>query len=103
MYPNTGVLKSLPTSDGADAPNVLCFSVVAAADPGVMPRVLEFFAKRGLVPTRWVSQLTGPGERELSIDIQVRNMAPETGRHIARCLDQLHDVRLVLTSEKAAA
>ena len=103
MYPNTGVLPSLQSQEPAETPSVLCFSVVAAADPGVMPRVLEFFAKRGLVPARWVSQLTGPGERELSIDIQVKDLSPEAGRHIARCLDQLHDVRLVLTSEKAAA
>ena len=32
-----------------------CFSVIATAVPGTMPRVLEIFAKRGLVPARWPS------------------------------------------------
>ena len=36
-----------------------CFSVAAAAEPGVMPRVLELFAKRGLVPTHWCSRVSG--------------------------------------------
>ena len=76
---------------------------LASAEPGAMPRVLEFFAKRNLVPLRWVSQLTGPGESELSMDIQVAGVTPEVGLYIARCIDQLHDVHLVLTSEKTAA
>ena len=103
MPPNPGFLRSLRSEATNDQPGVLCFSVVAAADPGVMPRVLQLFAKRGLVPTRWVSQIAGQGDGELFIDIQVAGLAAETGLHIARCLDQLHDVRLVLTSEKAAA
>ena len=28
---------------------VACFSIQAEAEPGVMPRVMELFAKRGLV------------------------------------------------------
>ena len=39
--------------DGSAA--TVCFSIQAAAEPGVMPRVLELFAKRNLVPERWVS------------------------------------------------
>ena len=31
-------------------PEAAFFSVHAQVDPGVMPRVLELFAKRGLVP-----------------------------------------------------
>jgi hypothetical protein len=56
----------------------VCFSIQAAAEPGVMPRVLELFAKRNLVPERWVSGVHGPTERsmgdrktELLIDLQV--------------------------------
>jgi hypothetical protein len=29
---------------------VACFSIHAEAEPGVRPRVLELFAKRGIVP-----------------------------------------------------
>ena len=65
-----------------------------------MPRVLELFAKRGLVPRRWVSDVTGPGGRELSIDVQVAGLTPEAQAYIARCLRQIWGVAVVLTSEK---
>jgi len=81
-------------------PRTFCFSVLADAEPGVMPRVLELFAKRNLVPSRWHSQVTGLKARELSIDIQVEGLGAELGRYIARCLDQIQDVHMVLTSEK---
>jgi acetolactate synthase small subunit len=82
------------------APQTFCFSVLATAEPGVMPRVLNLFAKRGLVPNRWHSQVAGRQDRELSIDIQVEGLSPKLGQYIARCLDQLQDVHMVLTSEK---
>ena len=65
-----------------------------------MPRVLALFAKRGLVPQRWHSDVVGPEGRELSIDIQVAGMTPETTEYVARCLRQMHYVDTVLTSEK---
>ncbi len=85
------------------ASRVACFSIHAEADPGVMPRVLELFAKRGLLPQRWVSDVTGPGGRELSIDVQVAGLAPETQAYIARCLRQIWGVGTVLTSVRGGA
>jgi acetolactate synthase small subunit len=82
---------------------VACFSIQAAAEPGVLPRVLELFARRGLVPRRWVSDVTGPGGRELAIDVQVAGLAPETQAYLARCLRQIWGVGTVLTSERARA
>ena len=84
----------------APAPRVACFSVHAAAEPGIMPRVLELFAKRNIVPRRWVGDVTGPGGRELSIDVQVEGLTPELTDYIARCLRQIYGVTTVLTSEK---
>ena len=88
----------------ARAARVFCFSIQAEATPGVMPRVLELFAKRNLVPSRWVSDLCGPiqrgGQRELSIDIQVEDLTPELTDYIANCLRQIYGVTAVLTSEK---
>ena len=78
----------------------VCFSIQAAAEPGVMPRVLELFAKRNLVPLRWHSDRVGPAGRELAIDLQVAGLTPELTDYIARCLRQLYDVQAVLTSEK---
>ncbi len=95
--------RASPTRVGAPSSaksRVACFSIQAEAEPGVMPRVMELFAKRGLVPRRWVSDVTGPGGRELSIDVQVAGLAPETQAYIARCLREIWGVGAVLTSER---
>ncbi len=76
-------------------------AALAEAEPGVMPRVLELFAKRGLVPRRWVSDVSGPGGRDLSIDVQIAGIDPETHAYMARCLRRIWGVHRVLTSEKA--
>ncbi|HJS31235.1 MAG TPA: hypothetical protein VJ924_04515 [Alphaproteobacteria bacterium] len=83
-----------------------CFSVFAAAEASVMPRVLELFAKRGLVPCRFEavrgsSGLGGPGD-ELAVDLQVEGLAPETADHIAQCLRQMVYVDRVLTAIKVS-
>ena len=92
----------LAPAAGAAPARVFCFSVQAEAEPGVLPRVLELFAKRNLVPCRWVSDLCGPPARpELSIDIQVAGLTPELTAYIARCLRQICGVSTVLTSEKS--
>jgi len=75
-----------------------CFSVVAEADPGVMPRVLELFAKRGLVPSLWHSKIAPTGE--LTIDLQMEGMDARKARHVAGCLRQIWGVSTVLTAEK---
>ena len=83
----------------------VCFSIQAAAEPGVMPRVLELFAKRNLVPERWVSGVHGQADRrtELMIDLQVAGLTRQDQDYLTRCLAQITDVRSVLTSEKAGA
>ncbi len=91
----------------APAPRVFCFSVQAEAGPGIMPRVLELFAKRDLVPSRWVSGLSVPvrpgAGRELSIDLQAEGLTPALSDYIAQCLRQIPGVTAVLTSEKGRA
>ena len=93
----------------AERPAVFCFSVAAVAEPGILPRVLELFAKRNLVPLRWHSDRLAPPRRlpgqagageSLAIDIQVSDLEPHLGDYIARCLRQIHGVETVLTSEK---
>ena len=73
-----------------------CFSVHAEAEPGVMPRVLALFAKRGLVPTSWHSRVNGG---ELTIDLQVKGLDGDTAAYIAACLRQVISVNTVLTYE----
>jgi acetolactate synthase regulatory subunit len=91
-----------PNAEPYPAPTA-CFSVEARAEPGVMPRVLEVFAKRGLVPSRWHSTLVGAAGDELHIDIQVEGMEQPLADYVARTLRQLADVEVVLTSEKRYA
>jgi len=75
-----------------------CFSVHARAEPGVMPRVLELFAKRGLVPCHLQSSISGDDQSELTIDIRMRGLGRETIDYIAACLRQIVFVTVVLTS-----
>jgi len=87
-----------------DDPSVTaCFSVHAHAEPGVMPRVLELFAKRGLVPSAWHSRVCGTDEVELTIDIQMDGLGCDLMDYIAGCLRQIAYVEVVLTSKKLGA
>jgi acetolactate synthase small subunit len=91
MLPGTAA-RSHPETDPT-----ACFSIHAAAEPGVMPRVLALFAKRGLVPSSWVSRVSG---RDLVIDVQMRGLDPASAAYMAQCLRQIVSVNAVLTSEK---
>ncbi len=77
-----------------------CFAVTAVAEPGAMPRVLEIFAKRGLVPCQWHSTLAGPAGDELHIDVQVADLDAALTARLAESLRQTVAVRAVLVSEK---
>ena len=93
-------MSPLAATTAETQPAAACFSVHARAEPGVMPRVLELFAKRGLVPSAWHSATGGPDHSELTIDIQMRGLPRETTDYIAACLRQIASVDVVLTSEK---
>jgi acetolactate synthase small subunit len=91
MSPNTA------TAFRPEAEPTACFSVHAAAEPGLMPRVIELFAKRGLVPSSWISRVSG---REITIDLQMPGLDAEAAHYLARCLRQIVSVETVLVSEK---
>ena len=103
-------VDSTVRASNAPAPSVrpepvTCFSIRAQAEPGVMPRVLEVFAKRSLVPLRWHADRVGgtADSEELAIDLQVAGLSPEKGAFLARCLRQIWGVETVLTAEKGYA
>ena len=81
-------------------PTTACFTVTAQAAPGVLPRVLEYFVKRGLVPDHFESRR---GDAALTVDIRMQDMDPETARYIGRCINQIFEVERVLVSEKRYA
>ncbi len=65
-----------------------------------MPRVLEVFTRRGIIPTVWHSALCGADGEELQIDIQVADVEDAMAERLALCLRQLVAIGCVLTSEK---
>ena len=75
-----------------------CFSVHGVADPGLLPRVVGLWAKRGLTPTRWHSAVCGAGDRELYIDIEMPGLNNDLAAQIARELRQIWGVSQVLMS-----
>ena len=104
FLPRTKLMPPLLTTVADDDPSVTaCFSVHAHAEPGVMPRVLELFAKRGLVPSAWHSRVCGTDEVELTIDIQMDGLGCDLMDYIAGCLRQIAYVEVVLTSKKLGA
>jgi len=81
-----------------------CFAVRAAADPSSLPRILEFFAKRGLVPSSVQARLTRGAEMQgdglaLSVDLQVAGLEPALVEAVAETLRQIWVVERVLTAE----
>src|SRR5437016_12011974 len=84
------------TAADDDLPATACFSVHARAEPGVMPRVLEIFAKRGLVPRKWQSTVAG---EVLTIDVHIAGLDRDLSDYIACCMRQFTGVETVLTSE----
>jgi acetolactate synthase small subunit len=83
-------------ADSGSSPLAASFCLQARAEPGVMPRVLELFAKRGLVPHKWHSTASGA---VLVIDVQIAGLERDVADYIARCMRQIVGVEAVLTSE----
>jgi acetolactate synthase regulatory subunit len=80
-------------------PPTACFAVNAAPDPGVLLRVIEPFAKRGLVPSAVQARLTGD---RLRVDLQVA-MPADLARVVTEALRQIVSVERVLLAELAPA
>ncbi len=83
-------------ADGDPSFHTVCYSVQARAEPGVMPRVLELFAKRGLVPHKWHGTAS---ETLLTMDLQIGGLGHDLADYIARCMRQIAGVETVLTVE----
>ena len=91
------------TAADHEHPVIACFSIRARAEPGAMPRVLELFAKRGLVPSVWHSATCGADQMLLTIDVQMCGLERDVMDYVAACLRQMPFVEVVLTSQKRGA
>jgi acetolactate synthase small subunit len=89
-----------PSADDDNHPLFVSFTVQAHPEPGVMPRVVELFAKRGLVPQTWHSTAAG---QVLTIEVTVGGLGRELCEYIARCMRQITGVDTVLTSERRSS
>ena len=95
-------LESLPRHESARNPlPTFCLTVRTVADPGSLPRLLEVFAKRGMVPMKLFSVATGADE--LTVDLQVAGLDADLGAIIANQLRSQVGIETVLTSVKTEA
>ncbi|HTV88497.1 MAG TPA: hypothetical protein VME41_05725 [Stellaceae bacterium] len=61
-----------------------------------MPRVLELFAKRGLIPHKWRSTAS---PETLAIEVQVAGLDRDAAEYIGRLMRHIVGVESVLSSE----
>ena len=71
--------------------------------PRSILRVVQVFAKRGLLPSQLHSSLGGDDGDQLQIDVQVPDVDARTADLLAQSLRQIVMVECVLTSEKRPA
>jgi acetolactate synthase small subunit len=86
---------AVATAPDTSLRNFARFSVHARAEPGVMPRVLELFAKRGLVPAVWHSARCPADQTRLTIEIRMGGLGQDVTEYIAACLRQIASVEAV--------
>lgn len=90
-------------NSASDSRPVHCFSVSGMADPGLMPRIMELWAKRGLIPERWHGGRMGPDGNDVYIDIETSELDHGLARQIAEAMRCIFGVSQVLVSEKRVA
>jgi hypothetical protein len=86
------------------AKRISCFSIVADADPSVLPRILDLVAMFNLIPERChVSRSeTEPG-RPILIDLQIADLDEEDRHRIQKKLERMLLTTQILCSEKRRA
>ena len=83
---------SAPQSSATPSRNFAYFTVPANADPGAMPRILELFAKRGLVLDYCRMDRFGD---KLSVELEIAGLDPEQAAYIGRCIGEIYIVDAV--------
>jgi hypothetical protein len=72
------------------------FFVTAESDPGLLPRLIEPFAKLGLVPARAHASAEDGDGRVLSADLRVHGVERQTAHLIDKALRRVVGVRSVI-------
>lgn len=82
----------------ATVTDTVCYSVTAAADPGILPRLIGQLARISTVPSRL--HMTQQGD-EVSIDMQVEGVDPQTADTLEQRFRGMVGVTWVGASRKA--
>ncbi len=90
----------MSADESRSEPFTSCFAVRAAAEPGALPRLLEAFAKRGLVPSSLHARMSG---EILDVEIQVPGVEPSQAEIIAEQLRVIPVVERVLLARMLAS
>ena len=85
----------------ADHRNDVTFTVRAQRTPDVLPRVLDIFARRNLVPDRWASLRAGPARAHLVFEIEIAGLSESVAERIAATMRQIVNVDSVVASRGA--
>lgn len=97
-------LPNYPHTEPVNRANAVhCFSVRGIADPGMMPRLMELWAKRGLVPDRWYGARSGVSGTYVDVDIESREIDRALACQMAEAMRAVFGVSQVLLSEKRVA
>lgn len=97
-------LENFPTDSSTGRPQpVHCYSVRGVADPGLMPRIMELWAKRGLMPERWHGVRDGVDGGDVYIDIETSELDRALAMQVAEAMRCVYGVTQVLVSEKRFA
>ncbi len=79
------------------------FTVRATRAPDVLPRVLELFAKRNLVPDRWTSRRVGENRDRLVFEIGMDAMECRLADYMAASMRQIVNVESAVAEEVVLA
>jgi len=93
-------LRAMLHTQDTDPNRTYCFSVRADAEPSVLPRLLELFTKRGLIPAALHSRCHDQANGALQVDIEAAGLEWDLADYLQRCMRQIVGVELVLVSKK---
>lgn len=80
--------------DNGAAAALCCFSINGIPDPGLLPRLLQLVAKRGLMPSALhaVQAMGEDGEPALVVDLHLDGLPVMTGELMAESMRQIPGV-----------
>lgn len=73
------------------------FFVSAESDPGLLPRLVEPFAKLGLVPDRVHADREAHADRNLNVDLRIAEVTPRHAHLLEKALRSVIGVRSVIS------